>query len=939
MSDTNIQAHIPIDPAAIRRLSGCAILVFSLFAIALVTLTSVGPYTDYLWFAHDVRHPEVFNKGYETKGILFVAAFVPTWILIYFSLRQAFALSLIYLRKPDSIGSVVVGNAVVWFQAKGGTVVRFAAPLVAFFTASQFSGEWNTYLLSTHAQAFGVKDPTFGMDLGFFVFRLPWYRAVSNYAFATLIIALILTVGLYVGLQALAALAKIELSRPHIRLHVALLVGTSLIVLGIQNCLKVFEAGFTPNSQFTGAGYSDMQGIGALRLFAILAFVGGAAVIAGWKLGRPNQVTATVAVALGAFYLLGVMIYPSLVQRFVVGPNRISRELPFAQEAIQMTRYAYGLDQIDVRSTDVQPAPNAREVAGSTSTLDNMRLWDPEIIRQSCLGLQAIRPYYTFNDVDVDRYDIGGKRTEVMLSPRDINIEGLTPTARNWTNDRLYYTHGYGVVVVPVNAATPDGRPDFLAQGIPQSAPPSMPVTEPRVYFSDFRDGSGGITEQYAIVRTGEPELDYQTQANSATVTHSWTGDRGVPIGGLLSRLAFSIALQDGNLLVSPKVGGESRILVHRNVLDRATRLYPFLQFDGDPCLVILHGRLIWILDAYTTSTNVPYSDRDPDDPDGLNYIRNSVKVTIDAYTGVVTAYDVQPNEPILKAYREIYPGLIRDISELPDGLRDHFRYPEDMFAVQSRLLAQYHVTDPRVFLTNDDSWQIAKERNLNGDSSDIRPYYVQMKLPDEPSAEFLLIRPFTPNGKSTMSGWLAAHSDPVDYGRLTLYRFVNQSPVAGPQLMEANFNSTPAISNINRQYQNGQSEILVGNLLVIPIGQSVLYVEPLYLKSLTTGVTGVPRLFRVVLALNDRVVVGETYKEALNDLLGAQSLPSTPATTAEPAPTATGIQPGQPDIAKVIHASDLLDQADQALRQGDFAKYGVLQKQAREILKLIVKK
>lgn len=944
------ESQLPIDPAAVRRISGCGIAILSVLAVGFFALLSAGPYADFLWFAHDVRHPEVFSKVYETEGLLFVCAFIPTWLLIYASLRQAFTLSLIYLRKPDSIGGVVVGNAIVWFQSKGATLVRYVSPLVAFVLASQLSGEWNTYLLATHAQTFGMKDPTFGMDIGFFVFTLPWYRALSNYVFATLFLSLILTVGLYVGLQALAALAKIELSRPHIRLHVSLLIGASLIAFGVQNGLRVYEAGFVANSQFTGAGYADMQSVGALRIFSILTIVGGLAVIAGWKVGKPNYVAATVSAIAGAFYILGVGLYPSLVQRFVVDPNRLSREQPYAEQAIAMTRYAYALDEkhIEVRNTDVRPEPSAAEIAASQTTFDNMRLWDPEIVRKSFQGLQAVRTYYRFNDVDVDRYKLNGRQTEVMLSPRDIDIQGVSPAARNWTNDRLYYTHGYGVVVVPVNAATPDGRPDFLIQGVPETAPPSLPVQEPRVYFSDFRDDDGNAEDEYAIVRTSQPELDYE-KIDATTVTSSWQGDRGVPIAGLLSRLAFSVVLGDGNLLVTPRITDDSRLLVHRNILDRAQKLYPFLKFDRDPCLVILDGRLVWLMDAYTTSQNVPYSDRLVFGDSTLNYIHNSVKVTIDAYSGLVNAYAIQPDEPILKAYREIYPGLIRDFSELPAGLEPHLRYPEDLFSVQSYELERYHVTDARVFLSNGDAWQIAKERDIQGNSAEIQPYYVQMQLPDEPRAGFLLIRPFTPNGKSTMSGWLAAHSDPGDYGRLTMYRFVNQSPVAGPELMEANFNSTPAISNINRQYQNAQSDILVGNLLVIPIGQSVMYVEPLYLQSRTAGITPVPRLFRVVLALNDRVVVGETYKDALNQLFGEAAVaptraftPAGPTSLTAPSTTSPPSGPGAlgaSERAKVTQAANLLDEADEALRKGDFGKYGDLQKQARALLRSLAGK
>jgi len=619
-----------------------------------------------------------------------------------------------------------------------------------------------------------------------------------------------------------------------------------------------------------------------------------------------------------------VVAYPAIIQRLVVDPNRLAREAPYASKAIQMTRVAYGLDQIETRDSNVAAAPTAAEVQSSQATLDNMRLWDPTVLRFSLERQQAVRPYYSFPDVDIDRYMLNGKQTMVMVSARDLNLNGLDEGARNWTNERLRYTHGFGLTISQVNAASADGQPVFLAHDIPQQSDPQIPITQPRIYFGDLTDAVGRPDDQYALVNTSEPELDFQTPTSSQT-TH-WEGHRGIPVGGLFSRLAFSITLGDGNLLVSGNVTGETRLLIHRNIKERASLAYPFLKFDRDPYIVVLDGKPTWVLDGYTLSDMVPYSQRLSSDAGAVNYIRNPAKITIDAYTGEINAYAVDPNEPILKAYREIYPGVVQDISAMPPALGPHLRYPEDMFSLQCGMLSNYHVTDPTAFLSNSDAWDVAAERDLSGTKAPIRPYYVEMQLPQEAKPEFVQILPFTPRGRQTMSGWIAAHCDPGQYGKLTLFRFATGVPVAGPELMEGNFTSTPEISNINRQYNNEQSEIVVGNLLVIPIGQSVMYAESLYLRTKATGIEAAPRLVRVILALNDRIVVAQTYKEALEKLLGTAPPPPTPvAEGTKPKPVAPGIPADAKAAAKEILG--VLDQADQALRNGDFAKYGQLQK------------
>ncbi len=929
-----IFVHSPEEAQAIRnatRIGGCLGLLVLFGVVVLATLT---PYTEYLWYAHDARRPDVFSIGYETRGMLFLASLVVGWIVLYFSLRQALRLSLVYLRTPGNYGEALVGNAMTWVQAKGAVVVRFAAPVLAFLGALEFANEWNTLLLSQHAQAFGVKDPTFGFDLGFFVFQLPWYRAMANYAVALLTMTTLLTLGVYVGMQALAMLARIELSRPHIRFHVSLLLGVTALAYATQIWLKTYEVGLIDSGQFTGAGYAAMRAFSATRIFAGLLAVGGIATIFGQRIGRPYQVPIASAVTVGAFFLVAVVGYPAVVQKLFVDPNRLSAEAPYARQAIQMTRFAYGLDKIEVRDVDVRIEPTKAEVAGAQTTLDNMRLWDPDVLRSSLEGLQSIRPYYSFSDVDVDRYPVNGKQTMVMLSSRDLQIDGLDPAARNWTNERLRYTHGYGLDIAQVDEATPEGQPTFLAEDMPQRSTPDFPISQPRIYFSDTRDAYGNPDDDYVLVDTKVEEFDYPTAASSET--HRWQGDRGIPIGGGLARLAYSIVLGDGNLLVSPDVTAQTRLLRHRSVIDRASRVYPFLRFDHDPYIVLIDGHMVWLLDGYTSTDMVPYSDRIEWPGGALNYMRNSVKVSVDAYTGETAAYAVDPQEPILRAYRRIYPGLVHDLADAPAELQKHFRYPEDLFRLQSAELSNYHVTDPTLFLSNGDAWDVARERGLSGETESIAPYFVQMQLPDEAKAGFLLILPFTPRGKPVMSGWLAAHCDPDDYGRLTEYRFSKGYPVGGPELLEGNFSSTPEISNINRNYNNEQSSIIVGNLLVIPVGRSVMYVEPLFLKSKTQGLQSVPRLFRVILALNDKVVVGENYHDALRQLFGAQEKVQ-PA-----APTVSEGQPSKSSIPvpqQARQALELLDQADAALRAGDFAKYGSLQKRAKALLQQLVGK
>lgn len=913
---------------------GCGFVGLSV--IVIFFLAALGPYTNYLWFLHDARHPEVVTTAYGTRGQLFAFAFFPAWALLHFSLRRALSLSMVYMQTAASFSQAVVTAIVRWVQTSGYDAVRYVAPALAFFSAMGISGEWSTMLLARHAQPFGVVDPIFHRDLSFFVFTLPWYRALVNFSVGLFVLTTLVTLGIYVGLQALAIVAKIELNRPQVRVHLGLLLGGTLILLGMQTWLKCYEYGTIDGTQFVGAGYTASMQLVVQQVLAGLLVLAGIGAIVGARTGRPYQLVAWGVGSCVAVFLIGLVAFPAILQRLYVEPNKLSVEGPYAARAIKMTRFAYGLDKIEDRDFDVQTAPSAADVAASQTTLDNMRLWDPEVLRQALDGLQGIKPYYTFNDVDIDRYVVGGKPRMVMLAPRDTTLAGLADSSRTWVNERLQYTHGIGVTISPVNETSSNGWPQFFAHDLPQLTTPDFKIDEPRLYFSDFRGPNNEPDEEYVLVDTKVDEFDYP--AGETPKTTRWTGGRGIPVGGPMAKLAFSIVLGDGNLLVTPNVTSKSRLLRHRNIRERASLVLPFLKFDRDPYIVVLDGKLIWLMDAYTVSDSIPYAARAAGPGGTVNYIRNSVKVTVDAYTGEVNAYAIDPNEPILKAYREIYPTLIKDVSALPKGLREHFRYPEDLMDLQTYQLQVYHVSDPTIFLNNGDAWQLPLERGLSGSMDLMPPYYVMMKLPDEPTEGFMLILPFTPNQKGTLSGWMAAHCDPANYGKLVLYRYPQGSPLNGAAMEESTFNQDPAVSYINRQFSNDQSQIIVGNLLVVPIGKSVMYVEPLFLKSKTAGLQAAPELKKVLLGINGKIVVGDTYTEALDKLFGKNAAVPSPTTGAAPPSnsTATGASKLTTAPAAVKEALGLLDQADAALRAGDFAKYGELQKQARAKLRAL---
>lgn len=914
--------HIPeVNPKASRWP-----LIFFGVVLLVVFANQIAVFvTDWLWYAHDAQQPEVFKKALATRGTIWSVTFAVCALCLHFNIRKALSLRVLYPSAPENQAQIAAARLLDVFQKHGMKLGSIIAFVLAVLVASPIAAQYEQYWMATAGTSFGVKDPTFGMDIGFFVFRLPWIQTMFSGIQATIFLTTALVAAAYFGLRPLAKAAGAEISQPAMRTHMGILLGLYIATIGGGMWLDRYEAVLSFTGQFTGPGLAAQSGLSAAIYAIIATLLLAVAVIINSKWGRPWVAlfyggAATVVTGLVCFTLI-----PYITQVSRVNPNRIANETPFAERAIEMTRFAYGLDKFEVKGFEVQDAPTPEEVEASRSTLQNMRLWDPQILASALENIQSLRPFYAFYDVDIDRYEINGEQRMVMLAPRDLNFRGVREESQSWDARTLVYTHGYAMTVSAVNEAADSGRPSFFALDMPPKSLRGFPeITTPQIYFSHYPPGTQEATG-FLVMPSQQKEFDHPTDAEEAEI--SWTGERGTPLTGL-NRLAFSLRFSDFSLLVSNAVTRDSRLVFRRNIVDRAQRVYPLLQFDADPYIVTVGGKLYWMLDGYTTTRGVPYSHHLSYQGRDINYVRNSVKIVTDAYSGEMTAYAFDEEEPILKAIRKTFPNLIKSKSEFPAELMPHIRYAEDGFKAQAQILTQYHVTEPRTFLSNEDLWEIP-ERPAVG--SQIAPYYVQIRLPDEERDSFMLILPFTPNGKLNMIGWIGAHCDPDEYGRAVLYKFPKSSQTQGPIQMESTFAADKVIADINRQLNNDQSEIVPGNLLVIPIGSSILYVRPLFLQSKANSI---PELKKVILGLQKRVVVGDTYEEALVKLFG-ESTPDEVADLPDEPEEPTDGETVPPDlIDRIQEALRLLDAADQALRDGDFARYGELQKQAREQLR-----
>jgi len=873
--------------------------------------TLVSFYTDWLWYL-EVGFQRVYLTTIRSQGTLFAIVFSIAAVWLTVNLRMALA----------SIGDarpIIVTRQGVEVPLPGRrqlqTLASVAAVVVALLIGLFAGGEWEIWAAWRNAVPFGQSDPILGHDVGFYVFTLPFLRLVHGLAQALIILAALAAGGIYLisGNLTSGFPSRVMMSRGA-RRHLAILAALFFATLALGAWMSRAEYLVQPSGLIHGASYADVHA--RIPVASALLVVAGLGVLLAAYHG---YATATwPLVAAGALYLVvaaGGGAYATIIQRFVVTPNEQVRETPFIQHNIDATRRAFALAGVTERRHSGDAELTREDIESNRSTLDNVRLWDHAPLLETFSQLQEIRTYYDFVSVDNDRYRLNGRVRQVMLSARELNSSSLQN--RTWVNERLTFTHGYGLTLGPVNQVSTEGLPVLYVRNMPPETEAGLRIDEPSLYFSE-------LSNDYVIVGTGTREFHYPSGDDN--VPTQYTGKAGVQLSSLFRKLAFALRFRAYQILLSDDIESESRILFDRNIMARVSKIAPFLTFDRDPYLVVAEGRLYWMIDAYTTSRLYPYSTSNTAVlPRGTSYIRNAVKFVIDAYEGTTTAYLADDADPIAKTYARIFPTLFTPIASMPASLREHVRYPEDLFAIQASVFATYHMTQPAVFYNREDQWQVPSIEE-NGADVAMQPYYTVMRLPGEQDAEFIQMLPFTPRRRDNLAAWLVARSDPEHYGKLEVFEFPKQKLVYGPRQVVARINQDQTISPQITLWNQQGSQVLWGTLMVIPIEESLLYVRPLYLR----GQGGrIPELRRVVVTYQNQIVMEPTLDAALARLFGGSGAPpSQPATqttrAASPAAAPPAAPDATPDISSVAaEARSHYERAVEAQRAGEWAKYG----------------
>jgi len=869
-------------------------------------------YTDWLWF-EEVGYSQVFLSILSMRGALFTGLMIAVLVFLWANLTFA-----AHAAAPDVVweledqlglpGRVVIEPLLRRFLPGILVVIAIASGLRA-------SVHWATVIGYLNGPAFGIADPVFERDLSFYVFMLPFWRLLHGWATSLVTGTVVLALAVYVLRRSLALTTRGPRLAGRARTHLLVLGSLLLALKAIGFWLDRYEVLLSPRGMSFGASYTDVHAslpmLGALAVLTALCAIACLA-----QIGRPGiRLVAGGLVALGLTWIVGLGLYPAMLQRFRVVPNELAAERPFIMHNIRMTRQAYGLDRIVEREFPAAESLDARALERNAPTIKNIRLWDYRPLLRTFAQLQEIRTYYKFQDVDNDRYVVDGEYRQLMVSPRELSYPHLQ--SRIWINEHLTFTHGYGVVVGPVNRITAEGLPEFLVKDIPPASTGGFPkVTRPEIYY-------GEISNEYALVRTRSQELDYP--AGDQNVYATYRGRGGVVLSSWLRKLAFATRFAEIKILLSNDLTDESRIMMFRAVAQRVSQIAPFFRYDRDPYVVVTSdGRLVWMLDGYTTTDRYPYSDPVP----GIgNYIRNSVKATVDAYNGDVVFYVADSSDPLVRAWAAAFPGLMKPLAEMPEDLQRHIRYPEDFFAIQARKYATYHMLDPQVFYNKEDLWAVPR-RAIEGRDRDMEPYYTIMRVPGESREEFVLLTLFNPSRRDNMIAWLAARSDPPNYGRLIVFNFPKQKLVYGPRQIDARIDQDPVISQQLSLWNQRGSQVIRGSLLAIPIDQSLIYVQPLYLAASEQG--ALPELRRVIVAYGNQIAMEPTLEQSLARIFTGLT-PTTAAATprpAGPAPdAATGRVLGQ-------RAWEIWARAQDAMRRGDWAQYGAEQKRLEDVLR-----
>ena len=893
-------------------------------------------FTNYLWFdAVDLN--SVWLKILITKSALVAATSLLAFAFIFINLKLAVRATPVMdifesfdSQDPLSRFREFVNERFLKYRLWG-------AIGLSIFLGAGASQLWEQVLLFINQKDFGVLDPVFQNDVSSYVFGLPLYRLFVSWGFQLVIFTSFIIVLFFIATGALQLRpGRLPEVSSGAKAHLSVLLAFVAVLKAFAYRLDSMELLYSPRGKVFGASYTDVVAhLPALNLLILISLFGAVLLLVNIKRRGWLLPATAISLWLAVSIIVGGVV-PAAIQRFRVLPDELNKELPYVENHINYTRLAYGLNNIEEKSFEASPNLSKDDINDNAQTVDNIRLWDPTVLAETYSQLQEIRAYYALDEVDVDRYKINGELTQVMVSARELDQTNLP--AVGWVNERLQYTHGYGVVFSPANNVASQGQPDFYVKGVPATTTVTeLEVEQPRIYF-----GESAESVEYVVVNSLQEEVDYPLSTEGQSVAYTnYSGEGGVGIGSFFRRLGFALRYSELNLLISNQLSDDSKLVMERNVVSRVKKAAPFLYTDNDPYLALIDGNLFWIIDMYTVSDKYPYAQpadtRRINENSGLplnfNYLRNSVKAVVNAYDGTMNFYVVDESDPLISSYQDIFPNLFTPKSSMNNELLDHIRYPEDLFTIQSDMYRDYHMTDPRVFYADEDPWVIPSDSSttprvatLRGEFTEIGfkpmlPYYLLMSLPGESDLSYLIFQPFNPENRPNMQSFLVADADPENYGQLLDFRLPKGEFVDGPSQVATRINQDPDISQIFTLLDQQGSSVIKGNLFVVPINQSILYYQPIYLQGEQNPL---PEFKFVVVVFQDRIIMEESLSEALDSIFGSEFESDTFEDTG-----------GESPLDLLEKATKAFEKAQQELQNGNLGLYQDLVEQAQQYVDL----
>ena len=893
-------------------------------------------FTNYLWF-DSVDLNSVWIKILLTKSILVAATSLLAFAFIFINLRLAVRATPVMDIFESFESQDPLTRFREFFNERFLKYRLWGAIGLSLFLGAGASQLWEQVLLFINQKSFGVADPVFQYDVSSYVFGLPLYRLFVSWGFQLVIFTSFIIILFFIATGALQLRqGRLPEVSSGAKAHLSVLLAFVAVLKAFAYRLDSMELLYSPRGKVFGASYTDVVAhLPALNLLILISLFGAVLLLVNIKRRGWLLPATAISLWLAVSIIVGGVV-PAAIQRFRVLPDELNKELPYVENHISYTRLAYGLDSIEEKSFEASPNLTDDDISDNAQTVDNIRLWDPTVLAETYSQLQEIRAYYALDEVDVDRYRINGELTQVMVSARELDQTNLP--AVGWVNERLQYTHGYGVVFSPANNVASQGQPDFYVKGVPATTTVSeLEVEQPRIYF-----GESAESVEYVVVNSLQDEVDYPLSTEGQSVAYTnYSGDGGVGIGSFFRRLGFALRYSELNLLISNQLSDDSKLIMERNVVSRVKKAAPFLYTDNDPYLALIDGNLFWIIDMYTVSDKYPYAQ--PADtrrinensglPMNFNYLRNSVKAVVNAYDGTMNFYVVDENDPLILSYKDIFPNLFTPKSSMSSDLLDHIRYPEDLFTIQSDMYRDYHMTDPRVFYADEDPWVIPSDSSttprvatLRGEFTEIGfkpmlPYYLLMSLPGESDLSYLIFQPFNPENRPNMQSFLVADADPENYGQLIDFRLPKGEFVDGPSQVATRINQDPDISQIFTLLDQQGSSVIKGNLFVVPINQSILYYQPIYLQGEQNPL---PEFKFVVVVFQDRIIMEESLSEALASVFGGDFATENVEDTE-----------GESALELLEKATKAFEKAQQELQNGNLGLYQNLVEQAQQYVDL----